>query len=119
MVKVMETITNVRVEFFGGLPHQPIVVQRVCIGGGRREPDPARGESGAAKDHPGRGERDQHARDTEDGRPDRALEQARDASERGEERERRAPDQKAGTASSLALRASTLRLASLRARRRT
>ena len=32
MVRVRATITNVRVESLGGLPHQPIVAQRVCIG---------------------------------------------------------------------------------------
>jgi hypothetical protein len=82
--------TNVRVESFGGLPAQPMVFQRARSGA--RVASRMRREAIAAprRIHPRRGERDEHSRDADDGRPKRALEESRDASERGEDRQRRA-----------------------------
>ena len=89
-VRPTETMTNVRVESFGGLPHQPIVFQSVCSGA--RVASRMRLEASAA---PRRITQDAASATSVPTTPmiganERALEQARDASERGEDRERRA-----------------------------
>ena len=93
-----ETNTNVRVWPFGGCPHQPIVSQRAWAGPLvasriRREASAAPRmivhDAASASEHPG---------DADHGSPERALEQARRAPERGEKRDAEAGDDEHGHA---------------------
>ncbi len=92
-VRPTEMRTNVRVESFGGLPHQPIAFQSACIG--PRVASRIRREASAA---PRRITQDaasaiEHPRDADDDRYPRGPEDAGHASDRCEDRQRGAADQ--------------------------